>query len=55
MKTKGKLGWLLVLLPLLLLLAGGPAAAASPAEKGLSGARPRLRSRNCPTKSAGIN
>lgn len=38
MKTKGKLGWLFVLLPLLL-LAGSPAAAASPAGKGLDGGR----------------
>lgn len=37
-KTKGKLGWLFVLLPLLL-LAGSPAAAASPAGKGLDGGR----------------
>ncbi|WP_246061807.1 sporulation protein YpjB [Paenibacillus oralis] len=42
MKTKGKLGWLLVLLPLLplLLLADGAMAAASPGEKGASGPAP---------------
>lgn len=39
MKTKGKLGWLLVLLPLLL-LADGVMAAASPAEKQSSGPAP---------------